>query len=185
MHQNGIVFRAFSSLPLNVSNVKYLAHLAHQTQKYKNKPSSSVLNVSKFWDMLFESVRTEMLFQFNNFLFSFLSPHSSLFSFLFFLILPQSLRHQTSPTHFNHSFFFSLTLVFSLPFSLTAPPPWLDADLCCYFFFFFFCGSWFDTRFDSRWVEIVMGGLVVVGSNVQIQWWEGWPMDGFQRMGRQ
>ena len=30
-----------------------------------------------------------------------------------------------------------------------------------------------------------MGGLVVVGSNVRIQWWEGWPMDGFQRMGRQ
>ena len=26
---------------------------------------------------------------------------------------------------------------------------------------------------------------MVVGSNVRIQWWEGWPMDGFQRMGWQ
>ena len=133
-----------------MSNI--LAHLTHQTRKHKNKPSSGVLNVSKFWDMLFESVRTEMLFQFNNFLFSFLSPHSSLFSFLFFLILPQSLRHQTSPTHFNHSFFFSLTLVFSLPFSLTALPPWLDVDLCCYFFFFFF--------FFFVAVDLILGSTV-------------------------
>ena len=115
-------------------------HIWHT--KHKNRPSSGVLNVSKFWDMLqyalkYESVWTEMPFQFNNFLFSFFSPLSSLSSFLFFLILPQSLRHQTSPTHFNHSFFFSLSLVFSLPLSLAAPPPRPDADLCCYEFFFF------------------------------------------------
>ena len=146
-----LYLKAFSSLLSNVSNVKYLAHLTHQIQKHKNKPSSGVLNVSKFWDMLFESVRTEMLFKFNNFLFSFLSPHSSLSSFLFFLILPQSLRHQTSPTHFNHSFFFLLSLVFSLPFSLTALPPWLDADLCCYIYIYiyFVAVIWYSVR---QWV---------------------------------
>ena len=99
-----------------------------------------------------------MPFQFNNFLFSFLCTISSLSSFLFFLILPQSLKHQTSPTHFNHSFFFSLSLVFSLPLSLAAPSPRPDADLCCYEFFFFFeCVQWFDTWFGNGWVEIVMG----------------------------
>ena len=30
-----------------------------------------------------------------------------------------------------------------------------------------------------------MGESVVVGSDVRIRWWEGRPMDGFQRMGRQ
>ena len=51
-------------------------HIWHT--KHKNKPSSAVLNVSKFWDMLqyalkYESIRTAMPFWFNTFLFSFLS----------------------------------------------------------------------------------------------------------------
>ena len=94
-------------------NIWHIWHIKH-----KNRPSSGVLNVSKFWDMLqyalkYESIRIGMLFLFNVFLFSFLSPLSSLSSFLFFLILPQ-VSDITSLTHFNHFFFFSPSLVFSL-----------------------------------------------------------------------
>ena len=58
-------------------------HIWHT--KHKNKPSSAVINVSKFWDMLhyalkYESVWIAMPFWFNVFLFSFLSLSLSISS---------------------------------------------------------------------------------------------------------
>ena len=70
-------------------------HIWHT--KYKSRPSSSVLNMLKLWNMLqhaliFESVRMKMPFLFIVFLFIFLSPLSSLYSFDLFSPLSVTLH---------------------------------------------------------------------------------------------
>ena len=111
-------------------------------------------------------------------LFSLLSHHFILFSLLSHQSLPQTFL-STSPLFFFHSFFFSLSLLFSLPLSLATPPPRPYADLCSCDFFFFF-GNDLMGGFGSGWVQMVMGGLVVVGCDGQIQWWVGRPVGGLQ-----
>ena len=109
----------------------------------KKSPSSGVVN-AKIFDMSeqyalkYEYYINGIMFNIFYSLFSLLSHHFIVYSLLFSLILPWSPRHQTSSTHFNHSFFFSLLLLFSLLLSLAVPPPQPDADLCCCGFFFFF-----------------------------------------------
>ena len=102
------------------------------------------------------------------FLFFFLSPLSSLYSFfLSSLILPHTFL-STSHLFSFHSFYFSLSLLFSLPLSLTTPPPQPDADLYCRGLFFFFL-KWFDGCV-RQWVgsdgdgQISGGGLQWVNS---------------------
>ena len=126
--------RALSSALSNVPNVKYLAHLAYQTQKWTFIRCAKCAKIiehaivrSHFWKRTDPNAISVYWF-----LFIFLSPLSSLYSFFFSL-----LSHSSSdiPHLFFHSFFFSLLWLFSLLFSLT--------DLCCYGFFFFFL-QWFD-----------------------------------------
>ena len=72
-------------------NIWHIWHIKH-----KNRPSSDVLNMLKLWNMLqyaliFESVRMRMSFPFILFLFIFLSPLSSLYSFDLFSSLSVTL----------------------------------------------------------------------------------------------
>ena len=72
-------------------NIWHIWHIKH-----KNRPSSDVLNMLKLWNMLqyaliFESVRMKMPFLFIVFLFIFLSPLSSLYSFDLFSSLSVTL----------------------------------------------------------------------------------------------
>ena len=143
-------------------------------------------------------------------LFSLLSHHFLLFSSFSFYLRVSDIK-PLQPT--SITFFSSHSRCFSL-FLLASPHQLLDLMLISvavlWFFFFFLIIiiflQWFDTWFDSGWVEmvmdksmvvgcdgqiqwwvgwLVMGESVVVGSNVWIRWWEGRPVDGFQRMGRQ
>ena len=120
-------------------------HIYHT--KLKKHQISDVLNPIIFttceqYRCKFATVRNRCGISFNNFLFFFLSPLSSLYSFLFSLILPQT--SHLSILFFFHSFFFSISLFFSLPlrhhprfFLLTLF--FFHSDLChCGFFFFFF-----------------------------------------------
>ena len=99
------------------------------------------------------------------FLFSFLSPLSSLLSplsslYSFFSHLSFFLIHSYQPLLFPSFTLFSfLLLLFSLPLSLTTPPPQPDVDLyCCGFFFLFFSVIW--------WVCSAVGGFK--------WWWADW-----------
>ena len=97
-HKFNTAFLALRAFSLGVPNAKYLAF---GTPNTKNRASSGMLNVSKFWYMLqytlkYESVWTEMPFWFNIFLFSFLSPLSSLYSFIFSLCHSLFLSSQSS-----------------------------------------------------------------------------------------
>ena len=113
-------------------------------------------------------------------LFSLLSHHC----ILFFSPLSFFLIHSYQPLIFLfsfHSFFFLLSLLFSLPLSLTVPPPQLDADLCCCGFFFlgviWWVGSeWVDSDCDGqigcgglRWMHSVVGWLL--GQPIDGLWW--------------
>ena len=80
------------------------------------------------------------------FLFSFLSPLSSLYSYLFSLILPQT--SSLSILFFFHSLFFSILLFLSLPFRhnpqfflLTFLLSFWSLSLWFFFYFFFFCND--------------------------------------------
>ena len=97
--------------------------------------------------------------------------HSSSFPSLSFF-----LRHQASPFFSSFTLFSSQSHCFSLFLS--------DITLSFFFSLFssftpifvavvFFFLHWFDTRFDSGWVEMVIGGSLVVGCDGQIQWWVG------------
>ena len=121
-------------------NIWHICHTNH-----KKRQISDVLNLIIFatceqYRCKFATVRNRCGISFNHFLFSFLSPLSSLYSFLFSLILPQT--SSISILFFFHSFFFSLSLLFPLPLSLTMPPPRPNAYLCCSVCLFF-CGSIF------------------------------------------
>ena len=76
------IIRASPSDVLNVPNAKYLAHLVHQTPK---TPFIRCAKSHKICHMWIVPVRTKNGIWVNNFLFSFLSPLSSLYSFLFSL----------------------------------------------------------------------------------------------------
>ena len=78
---------------LNVSNFCNIEQYPHNLAQYRHRMA---------YDLIF-------------FLFSFLSPLSSLYSFLFSLILSQISR--LSIIFFFHYFFFSISLFFSLPLS--------------------------------------------------------------------
>ena len=108
----------------------------------------------------------------------------SLFSLLFlhfihFSSLSFFLRHQAFPFFSSQSCCFSLFLsnitlsfFFSLFFSFT---PISVAVV----FFFFFVGAVNDTRFSNGWVEMVIGGSLVMGCDGQIQRWVCRPVGGW------
>ena len=112
-------------------------------------------------------------------LFSLLCHHFLLFSFY----LRVSDIKPLQPTSITF-FFFSLSLLFSLPLSLAAPTPRPNANLCCcvvvFFFFFnyyyFFAVIWYpvwqwvgwdgDGQINGgglRWANSVVGGLTSDG----------------------
>ena len=82
------------------------------------------------------------------------------------------------PLHsFLLSLFFLLTLVVFLSFSQTSPSVFSShsflrslRSLSLWVFFFW---QWFNTWFDSGWVEMVIGGSLMVGCDGKIQWWVG------------
>ena len=88
--------------------------------------------------------------------------HSSSFSSLSFFR-----RHQASPFFSSFTLFSSQSHCFSLFLSdITLTLFIFHSDLYHYGFFFFF-----DTRFGSGWVEMVIGRSLVVVCDGQIQWW--------------
>ena len=93
--------------------------------------------------------------------------HSSSFSSLSFF-----LRHQASPFFSSFTLFSSQSHCFSLflsditlSFFFSLFSSFTPISVTMGFFFFF------DTRFGSGWVEMVIGGSLVVGCDGQIQWW--------------
>ena len=106
-------------------------------------------------------------------LFSLLSLHFIRFSSLSFF-----LRHQASPFFSSFTLFSSQSHCFSLflsnitlSFFFLLFSSFTPISVAMVVFFFFL--QWFDTRFGSRWVEMVIGGSLVVGCDGQIQWWVG------------
>ena len=81
------------------------------------------------------------------------------------------------PLHsFLLSLFFLLNLVVFLSFSQTSPSVFSShsflrslRSLLLWVFFL----QWFNTWFDSGWVEMVIGGSLMVGCDGKIQWWVG------------
>ena len=106
---------------LNVPNVKFLAHLAHQTQKRSFIRCSKCQKLCHIWTVLLQICNgtDENGISFINFLFSFLSPLSSLYSFLFSLSL--SLRLSVSASVSSFSFFLTLPLFLWLLIFLYGP----------------------------------------------------------------
>ena len=107
------------------------------------------------------------------FLFSFLSPLSSLLShhfILFSLISHSSSYIPINLSSFLLSFFFLLSYCFSL-FLSASPRHLLDLmsiSIAVGFFFFFFFPSDLIGVFGSGWVQMVMGRSVLVGCDEQI-----------------
>ena len=146
-------------LPSGVSNVKYLAF---DTPNTKKPLSWGVLNtkifyMSEHYYLKYRSIRTTivkvLLFFYS--LFSLFSHHFIPFFFLFSLILPQTFL--STHIFFFHSFFFSLLLLLSLPFSLATPllnlmPISISMVFIFHFLFIFiFCNDLMG-GFSSGWV---------------------------------
>ena len=92
---------------------------------------------------------------------SFFLRHQAPFFSSFTLFSSQSRCFSLFLSDITLSFFFSLFSSFT-PISVVV----------VFFFFFSFLGQWFDTNwFGSGWVEMVIGGSLVVGCDGQIQWW--------------
>ena len=168
--------RALSSALSNVPNVKYLAHLARQTQKrtfircakcakiiehatlrshfWKRMDPNAISIYCFFIHLSLSSLTTLFLFFFSPLSF-FLRHSPSLFSLFFLLIVVAFLSSVQPRRSLLLQFFFFLVFWwvasamggFSLPFSLAAPP---NTDLCCCGFFFF--GSDLMGGFGSGWL---------------------------------
>ena len=131
-------------------------HICHT--KHKKHQISDGLNLIIFatceqYRCKFATVWNRCGISFNPFLFSFLSPFSSLYSFLFSLILPQTSR--LSILFFFHSFSFSISLFFSLP--LRHHPQFFLLTL--FFFHSNLCRCGFFFMCSDLIPGLAMGGL--------------------------
>ena len=148
-------FSASTADVVNVPNVWHLAHLSHQTQKrrfIRCSKSQKLCNMTTVPSQILDGTNRNGI-NFYSFLFSFLSPLSSLYSL--FSLLPHNvldlfLSHSlsTSPLFFFHSFFahsrcFSLFLSALLRHLL---------NLISIFFYFFFFFRDLMGRFGNGWV---------------------------------
>ena len=121
-------------------NIWHICHTKHKKHQISDGLNLIIFTTCEQYRCKFAMVWNRCGISFNLFLFSFVSPLSSLYSFLFSLILPQT--SCLSILFFFHSFFFSISLFFSLPlkhhpqfFLLTLF--FVHSDLCrCGIFFF-------------------------------------------------
>ena len=138
----GLRLRASTVGVANVPNIWHIYHTKHKKHQISNELNLIIFITCEQYRCKFATVRNRCGISFNHFLFSFLSPPTSLYSFLFSLILPQTSR--LSILFFFHSFFFSISLFFSLP--LRHHPQFFlftlfffHSNLCrCGVFFYFF-----------------------------------------------
>ena len=100
--------------------------------------------------------------------------------FIHFSSLSFFLRHQASPFFSSFTLFSSQSRCFSLflsditlSFFFSLFSSFTPISVTMVFFFFFL--QWFETQFGSGWVEMVIGGSLVVDCDGQIQWvgWNG------------
>ena len=92
-------------------NIWYICHTKHKKHQILDGLNIIIFATCEQYHCKFAMVRNRCGISFNPFLFYFLSPLSSLYSFLFSLILPHT--SCLSILFFFHSFFFSISLFFS------------------------------------------------------------------------
>ena len=135
-------------------NIWHICHTKHKKHKISDGLYLIIFATCEQYRCKFAMVRNWCAISFNPFLFSFLSPLSSLYSFL--------LSHSSSdimPLHsfFFHSFFFSISLFFSLP--LRHHPQFFLLTLFFFHSYLCRCGFFFFLLGSDLILSLAVGGL--------------------------